>query len=627
MAVPSVLGLPVSDNNDNTATVVTQAFTIASGTDALVATIGSFDSGATISITSVTLDGNAMTLVAGAFNGSADNGSWMYYMSSSDANWPGTGPFNVEYTLAGNIGAFQKRWGVFALQDVDTSNEIDGANAVLENSQTSFDVTGLASTTNDLAIAASFHFPGPRTSDAGDAEIVYEDTGGGDLYVFSNTASASTTSIGHALGASSSGVIAAGIFRGTSAALTASGTPTLPALTMAGSATLNAASLTASGTPTLPALTMAGSATLNALALTASGALTLPALTMGGSGFLDTFGGSGDLDPSWIELSPTDLPDVTQTSGRYRANLQSNTSDITLWFNAFRGRADYQAVTFPFEIIALNVGIGTVGDSQTAPPTTSTPILFCALNVNFGTLATNEDWSQLGVGHRGSDATFTLEGKNTISNSSSVTDEGTNAAPLARADLRVVGESNSLTWYYREPGDVTWILYNGTGDLPGTEPTFPDDVFVGLVTYAQNTTGVPFVGTCDSFQILGEDSATAILSRKVEAANLDIPALTMAGSATLNTVLTASGALSIPALTMAGSAVLKKSASGAITLPSVIMSGQAEGPLEANGAILMPSISMSGTATLNSISIWSINPIQPTTWTDEAQSTTTWVDK
>lgn len=196
----------------------------------------------------------------------------------------------------------------------------------------------------------------------------------------------------------------------------------------------------------------------------------------------------GDLNNNDIE--------VTVTGGRYRAELKDNSSNQTLWFNSSQGRADGVLVTGDFEAIALNVGIGTIADSQTCPSGSGNPILFAGLNVHSST------WSDLNsahlvAGHRNGDATFTIEGKNTVNSSSTVNDLDNNAAPNCRMDVRVVRTGSTLTWFYRLPGDSTWIAYT----MPGTQFTLTPSVYVSLITYAQNSTGVPFVGTADSFEI------------------------------------------------------------------------------------------------------------------------------
>ena len=46
-----------------------------------------------------------------------------------------------------------------------------------------------------------------------------------------------------------------------------------------------------------------------------------------------------------------------------------------------------------------------------------------------------------------------------------------------------------------------WILYRGTGTLPGTAPEYGEVVYVGIITYAQGEAGLPFVGTVDSIDV------------------------------------------------------------------------------------------------------------------------------
>jgi hypothetical protein len=220
----------------------------------------------------------------------------------------------------------------------------------------------------------------------------------------------------------------------------------------------------------------------------------------------DDFAGDGSLI-GYTTNNPSDLPNVTRTAGRYKADLTDNSADVTLHFNNDQGRLDAKRMAFPFEFIARNIGIGTQADSQIAPSAISSPIIFAGVQVHVVDLNSRNS-SHIVVGHRGGTG-FTIEGKNTINGSSSVDDIGSNMAPLGRADIRVVGNADrSLTIYWQAPNQTpdNWQLYdgydNGNGRLPGTEPAYDAEVYVGLITYAQGTTGVPFVGTCDGIEIL-----------------------------------------------------------------------------------------------------------------------------
>lgn len=218
----------------------------------------------------------------------------------------------------------------------------------------------------------------------------------------------------------------------------------------------------------------------------------------------DDFAGDGAL-LGYTTNNESDLPDIARVGGRYRANVTNNANDITLHFNDLQGRLDAKLVSFPFEVIARNIGIGRTLDSQQAPPATGNELIFAGIQVHVPDLNSRNS-SHLVVGHRGG-TPFTVEGKNTRNSSSEVNDEGPSAAPAARADLRIVGNANNtLTVYWQQPrsnGQAdNWQAYNGTGNLPGLAPTYGSTVYVGLITYAQGTNGIPFVGTCDSFEII-----------------------------------------------------------------------------------------------------------------------------
>ena len=221
--------------------------------------------------------------------------------------------------------------------------------------------------------------------------------------------------------------------------------------------------------------------------------------------FFDDFIGSGNIS-GYVTNNESSLPDIQQINGRYHANLIDNSGNITLHYNNSQGRLDAQLVTFPFEAIARNIGIGTQADSQDPPGTANTPYLFAGIQVHVVDLESRNS-SHVVVGHRGGTA-FTVEGKNTINGNSPVNDDGANIVPDGRADIRIVGnQDRTLTVYWQRPNlnpqstPDDWNLYRGTGDLPSNNPAYGNEVYVGLITYAYGQTGVPFVGTCDSFEI------------------------------------------------------------------------------------------------------------------------------
>ncbi|MGX1929227.1 hypothetical protein [Flagellimonas sp. 2504JD4-2] len=219
----------------------------------------------------------------------------------------------------------------------------------------------------------------------------------------------------------------------------------------------------------------------------------------------ENFDGTGPL-VDFVTNNETSLPDVERNNGRYRAELTDNTNNITLHFNDEQGRLDAKSVTFPFEFIARNIGIGTLNDSQTAPTPENSLYIFAGVQVHVATLDSFNS-AHVVVGHRGN-TYFTIEGKNTVNGDSSVNDIGANTVPDGRADIRIVGnQDRTITVYWQLPNlDFAttaddWQLYNETGSLPGTAPEFEATVYVGLITYAYGSNGIPFVGTCDALQI------------------------------------------------------------------------------------------------------------------------------
>lgn len=211
------------------------------------------------------------------------------------------------------------------------------------------------------------------------------------------------------------------------------------------------------------------------------------------------------LNSSFVTNNASALPTVGMNCDRYYAELNDNTNNVTLHFHQSQGRLDAQLISFPFEFIARNIGIGTISDTQTAPSSSGNPYIFAGVQVHVTDL-NNRNSSHVVIGHRGSTG-FTIEGKHTVNGSSSVNDDGANALPLGRGDIRIVGNANrTLTVYWQQPNlnpaaqADAWQLYRGTGILPGSAPLYGNDVYVGLITYAYGQTGIPFVGTADSIE-------------------------------------------------------------------------------------------------------------------------------
>ena len=73
---------------------------------------------------------------------------------------------------------------------------------------------------------------------------------------------------------------------------------------------------------------------------------------------------------------------VCPCSLRYRAELTNNANDITLHYHNDQGRLDAKPVDFPFEVIARNIGIGTLADSQEPTAATGSPFHFAGVQVH-----------------------------------------------------------------------------------------------------------------------------------------------------------------------------------------------------------------------------------------------------
>ena len=221
----------------------------------------------------------------------------------------------------------------------------------------------------------------------------------------------------------------------------------------------------------------------------------------------DSFDGTGPL-LGYTTVRPDALPDVGRVDGRYRAELTDNAGNKTLHFNQSQGRLDAKLVSFPFDYVVRNVGIGSLSNSQVAPDPPGSTFMFAGVQVHSTDLDA-ADSAHVVVGHRGN-TQFTIEGKNTVDGRSRVNDIGSNTAPSGRADIRIVGNGDrTLTVYCQTPQtaagtDDDWQLYRDTGSLPGPTAAFGSSVYIGLITYAFETPSGPFVGTADSVQLLGE---------------------------------------------------------------------------------------------------------------------------
>ena len=152
--------------------------------------------------------------------------------------------------------------------------------------------------------------------------------------------------------------------------------------------------------------------------------------------FFDDFSAAGNLN-GYLVNNVKSIPVVEVRSGRYYAEIMDNTDNITLHYKKKQGRLDAIKASFPFEVIVRNIGIGTLEDSQAPPIPLEKQYIFAGVQVHVEDVKILNS-SHIVVGHRGN-TFYTVEGKNTVNGTSYVSDEGSGAAPRAKADIRIIG--------------------------------------------------------------------------------------------------------------------------------------------------------------------------------------------
>lgn len=200
------------------------------------------------------------------------------------------------------------------------------------------------------------------------------------------------------------------------------------------------------------------------------------------------------VDPPETNLIPTMLDgshtyqaadvSVTQSGSTYTASIGAGDASGTTWFTTSEGRLDYVTFTGDFDVTASNIGLtsgATVNDFQ-----------FCGLAVWLSSL--NYEFAV--AGNRGTDATSTIEYKSTLAGSSQQDDTLTDSITNHICDIRVARVSSTVTFYYREVGDTSWITIPHSS-LAHRVSFSTGAVRVGIVTYGFGTV-VAFTSSCDS---------------------------------------------------------------------------------------------------------------------------------
>lgn len=195
---------------------------------------------------------------------------------------------------------------------------------------------------------------------------------------------------------------------------------------------------------------------------------------------------SSNLIPTMLDGSHTyqsSAVSVTEVSETYTASVPGGDASGTTWFTTSEGRLDYVTFTGDFDVVASNVGLSSGA--------TATEFQFCGLAVWLS--AQNYEFSV--AGNRG-DNSSTVEYKSTLAGSSSQNDTGDGSITGHRCDLRAARVGSTVTFYYREVGDTSWLTIPHSS-LSHRVSFGTGAVRVGLVTYGFNFV-TAFTSACDS---------------------------------------------------------------------------------------------------------------------------------
>lgn len=239
----------------------------------------------------------------------------------------------------------------------------------------------------------------------------------------------------------------------------------------------------------------------------------------GGGGWADDFGGVAGTTIAAASLSgyttqnAASLPLIDQVNGRYRAQMQSNTGNVTLfWTNGsvnagvpMIGRRDYKLFDVPASgtkrFIARRAQVCAPGSPATAVSGFAGEYLFCGIQIGAVTLdATAANYVHIVAGYRG--GALTVEWKRTsgTSNSSQGDVGSIGSPPNPQADLMLeIDSSRTVTGYWRAPGDTLWTSIS----MSGTQPNLgsgSDQIAVAVVTYCFDQWAPAYDGMIDGLE-------------------------------------------------------------------------------------------------------------------------------
>lgn len=251
-----------------------------------------------------------------------------------------------------------------------------------------------------------------------------------------------------------------------------------------------------------------------------------------GQQFQATFEGDGSLAnfTQYDADNPTGVPSslasnegvaAQQLNGQYHARLDDNSTNRSLFLDADQGRLDAIDATFPFEVIAKNVGIRSITEHELPPSHPSGTAFLSGVQIHSSDFS-SANYVHFLAGH-GPENSQTLEAKSTR-NGNSVWDlENAETLDFGRADLRLVGDSEgNIQAYWRLPSEgespeAEWQAYEGSlgagpAQFPGDAPDFSNEVLIGLVTYAFGDVGEGFIGSAEELLVSWTESSDPVLN-------------------------------------------------------------------------------------------------------------------
>jgi len=177
-------------------TTRTVSLTIPVGASAVVAFLGGYSN---TTVSSVTLDGNAMENIVSGQNGTAQYGG-VFYMDDADANWPGDGAFNVVGTATGGGSFNQVHLLATCFQDVDTTTQgyRTGVAASGNVDDPNVSLTGITTSTDTMVYGSCYYSNQNAAATTGTLIIEVDNTtsASSSIFTYDNAPAGSSDTIG-----------------------------------------------------------------------------------------------------------------------------------------------------------------------------------------------------------------------------------------------------------------------------------------------------------------------------------------------------------------------------------------------------------------------------------------------